>query len=440
MITTPATHRLTSAVLIAMLDDARQRTLELTKDLPAERHLGPKLSTVNPPQWEIGHVGFFHDYFVLHKFYGLPNYQVPNAQALYDSMGVAHDKRWTLDLPSMDDTFGYLRTVRDAMVSRLQEGLNDSATSYVWQLATFHEDMHGEAFAYTRQTLADPKPTIVPPAGGLPLLNVGALEGEVFIPGGEHTLGADETVGFRFDNEKPNITQAFDPFTIDIAPVTNAAFARFVDAGGYQNSTYWSAAGWAWRDAQAVNAPRYWRHDAAGWQVRVFDRWQALPPHTPVSHVNWHEANAYCQWAGRRLPTELEWEVAASRQAVGQTLTPHKTLYPWGNEPPSLTLANTDGYRVGCVDVAAYPAGDSALGCRQMLGNVWQWTSSLFKPYPGFSADLYAEYSEPWFNDGRMVLRGGSWATRSRYLNNNTRNFFPPERNDIIAGLRTCAL
>ena len=129
MITTPPTHRLTSDMLIAMLDNARQRTLELTEDLPVERHLGPKLSTVNPPQWEIGHVGFFHDYFVLHKFYGLPNYQIPNAQALYDSMGVAHDKRWTLDLPSMDDTFGYLRTVRDAMVSRLPEGLTDSATS-----------------------------------------------------------------------------------------------------------------------------------------------------------------------------------------------------------------------------------------------------------------------------------------------------------------------
>jgi len=454
MITTPPTHPLPSTMLIAMLDDARQRTHELTQDLPAERHLGPKLSTVNPPQWEIGHVGFFHDYFVLHKFYGLPDYQIPHATALYDSMGVAHDDRWALGLPSMDDTFGYLRTVRDAMVSHLPADLTDSATSYVWQLATFHEDMHGEAFAYTRQTLADPKPIIAAPVGGLvgglvgSLLDVGAgvnlaaggLDGEVFVPGGQHTLGSDETVPFRFDNEKIAHTQVVGPFTIDRAPITNAAFARFVEAGGYENPAYWSTAGWAWRQDQALTAPQYWRQGSAGWEVRVFDRWQPLPPHEPVSHVSLHEANAYCQWAGRRLPTELEWEVAASRQADGKTLAPQKSLYPWGDNAQGMSLANTDGYRVGCVDVGAYPDGDSALGCRQMLGNVWEWTASPFGPYPGFGADLYAEYSEPWFTDGRFVLRGGSWATRRRYLNNNTRNFFPPERNDIIAGFRTCAL
>ena len=164
MITTPSTHRLASDVLVAMLDDARQRTFELTQDLPIGRHLGPKLSTVNPPQWEIGHIGFFYDYFVLHKLFGLPDYQIVNAQKLYDSMGVAHSERWTLDLPSMEDTFDYLRIVRDVMVSRLPRGLTDSATSYVWQLATFHEDMHGEAFAYTRQTLADQTPKIAPPS------------------------------------------------------------------------------------------------------------------------------------------------------------------------------------------------------------------------------------------------------------------------------------
>lgn len=448
MITTPPTHPLTSAALVAMLDDARQRTLELTQDLPVQRHLGPKLSTVNPPQWEIGHVGYFHDYFVLHRLYGLPKHQIPQAPALYDSMGVAHDDRWALDLPSMDDTYAYLRTVRDVMVSHLPDGLTDSATSYVWQLATFHEDMHGEAFAYTRQTLADPKPVIAPPAGGLATVETGGLDGldgEVLVPGGEHTLGADETVPFRFDNEKVGLTQAFAPFAIDRAPVTNAAFAAFVQAGGYENPAYWSDAGWAWREAQGLNAPVYWRGGSSGWQVRVFDQWAALAPNLPVSHVSQHEANAYCRWAGRRLPTELEWEVAASRvnetdKAGGQTLSPHKRLYPWGDSPDGAALANTDGYRVGCVDVAAFAAGDSALGCRQMLGNVWEWTSSPFAPYPGFKADLYAEYSEPWFTDGRFVLRGGSWATRSRYLNNNTRNFFPPGRNDIIAGFRTCAL
>jgi len=353
-------------------------------------------------------------------------------------MGVAHDDRWDLALPTLDDTLGYLRQIRDEMAARLPEGMADSATSYVWQLAVFHEDMHGEAFTYTRQTLADPVPVIDAPAR-LADVDSGALEGDVAIPGGEHRLGADEDVPFRFDNEKTVHPVEVAPFRIARAPVTQAEFAAFVEAGGYRDPAYWSAEGWAWRESSELEAPVYWRTGPTGWEVRHFNAWHPMQPHAPVSHVSWHEAEAFCRWADRRLPTEAEWEMAASRVPSADGLDPTKRLYPWGDAAGDSRHANTDGYRLGTVDVAGLSDGDSAFGCRQMLGNVWEWTASPFTPYPKFQADLYAEYSAPWFEDGRYVLRGGSWATRRRHLNINTRNFFPPGRNDIIAGFRTCA-
>ncbi len=167
----------------------------------------------------------------------------------------------------------------------------------------------------------------------------------------------------------------------------------------------------------------------------------AFAPHQPVVHVNWYEADAFCRWAGRRLPTELEWEVAAIGVPGegGGVLAPTKRRFPWGDAPPDRAHANLDGAATGCIDVGALPAGDSAWGCRQMLGNVWQWTSSDFTPYPGFTADPYADYSAPWF-DTRKVLRGGGWATRARLITPVYRNFFTPDRRDVFAGFRTCAI
>ncbi len=433
-----------------MIDDARRRTLELTADLRDERLLGPMLDIVNPPLWEIGHVGFFHDHFVLHGLRGLPGYRWPNAQALYDSAAVPHDTRWALPLPTLEETLAYLATVRDEIVRRLPERAPNNAECYVHRLTVLHEDMHGEAFAYTRQTLGYPAPALSAPAALREAGGFGALAGDTHVPACEHLLGSDDSVPFRFDNEKAPHPVQVAAFSIARAPVTNAEFAAFVEDGGYERPALWSAEGWAWRCARALEEPIYWRRGPAGsWEVRAFDRWAPLAPHQPVCHVSWHEAEAYCRWAGRRLPSEAEWEVAASRvpDADGRRLLPGKRRYPWGDEPdagagtrPTSWPANLDGHRLGCVDVAAFPAGDSALDCRQMLGNVWEWTSSTFGPYPGFRAELYQEYSEPWFHEGRRVLRGGAWSTRARLIHNGYRNFFTPDRNDIFSGFRTCAL
>lgn len=440
MLETPFTTRQDGATLVAMLNDARTRSLALTLDLDASRWLGPQLAIVNPPLWELGHLGFFHDHFALRKLYGLTEYRLNGAERLYDSSSIAHDARWTLPLPSLDETLAYLDRVRDAMITRLPDGLSSEAQSYVYQLTVLHEDMHGEALLYTRQTLADPPPALGPPP--TPSNTKGPWPGDVTIPGGRHWLGSDDTVPFRFDNEKPPLEVEVAPFSIARAPVTNAEFADFVADDGYQRRELWSEAGWQWRKGQEAEAPVYWRRDANGrWQVRRFDQWYSLPPAQPVVHVNAYEAEAWCRWAGRRLPTEAEWEVAASRtpDSTGQHLAPGKRRFPWGESRATGEHANLDAERLGPVDVAACAEGDSTFGCRQMLGNVWEWTASTFAPFPGFEAELYRDYSAPWFAEGRRVLRGGAWATRSRLIHNGYRNFFTPERQDILAGFRTCA-
>jgi len=442
MIEVPATQAVSSDYLARILDDARQRTRALTDDLTGERLLGPKLSIVNPPLWEVGHVGFFHDYFALRKLYELAEYQHPDAERLYDSSAIPHDDRWELPLPSMRETNEYLDTVREAMLSRLPDGAASEAQSYVYQLTTLHEDMHGEAFLWSRQTLADPPPALQAPADLPAAEPTGSFPGDVRVPGGSHLLGSEADILFRFDNEKPAHWVEVAPFSIARAPVTNGEYAEFVEAGGYTEPAYWSEAGWRMIREAGLEAPRYWRRGARGWEVRWFDHWLELAPHQPVSFVSYWEAEAYCRWAGRRLPTEAEWEVAASRvpDASGDALSWGKRHYPWGEAEPDAGRANLDAYRLGCVDVAAFPDGDSAFGCRQMIGNVWEWTASAFKPYPGFQPDLYRDYSEPWFPEDRRVLRGGAWPTRARLVHNLHRNFFLPERNDVFTGFRTYAI
>lgn len=449
-LTTPPTPARAADDLATMLIDARQRSLALMHDILDAREFGPRLAIVNPPLWELGHLGFFHDYFALRGLYELPDYQLADADRLFDSSSIAHDDRWTLPLPSREATLDYLSRVEQAMLERLPEGQASEAQSYVYQLTALHEDMHGEAFLYTRQTLGDPSPALGnPPPDQRPgEVAAGPLSADVAIPGGRHLLGSDDSVTFRFDNEKPPMTVEVAPFRIARAPVTNADFAAFVADGGYARRELWSDAGWQWCEQQGLHAPIYWRKTQAlapgnsGWEERRFDRWLPLAPHQPVANVNWYEAEAWCRWAGRRLPTEAEWEVAASREPTddGKSLSPGKRRYPWGEAPPEGRLANLDAWRLGRVEVAAFAEGDSAFGCRQMLGNVWEWTASQFGPFPGFKPELYQDYSAPWFSEGRYVLRGGAWATRSRLIHNGYRNFFTPDRRDILAGFRTCAL
>ena len=429
----------TAARLADMLRDSRDRTLELVAGLSPEQLLGPRLDIVNPLLWEIGHLAWFHEHFALRRLDG-GDTLLPEADHLYNSALVPHDTRWDLPLPSLDRTLEYMRAVQDALVSRLDRPLASEEESFLYQLTTFHEDMHDEAFTYTRQTLGYPEPKFR--GSRLPAdAEAGAWPGDVEVPGGRFVLGSSPAAPFVFDNEKWAHPVTVGPFRIACAPVTNAEFAAFVAAGGYRHQKFWDEPGWRWRESVGAEHPIYWIGDDTGrWAVRRFDREEELRPHQPVIHVNWHEASAWCRWAGRRLPTEVEWEVAAAAEPTGDGgLGKRKRTYPWGEVAPTARHANLDAVALGCVDVAACAEGDSPWGCRQMIGNVWEWTQSTFEPYPGFSPDVYEEYSEPWFGT-RNVLRGGAWATRSRMINNNYRNFFPPDRRDVLAGFRTVAL
>ena len=345
-----------AAELIRELHIARERTRRMVDDLAGEREFGPKLAIVNPPRWEVGHVGWFQEFWALrHGDEGRASI-LPNADALYNSATVPHDERWDLPLPSFSETLAYREVVLERVLESLQRG---TADAYFVELAVRHEEMHAEAFHYTRQTLGYPAPGEVTLRGG--------PEGDAEIAGGAFLLGAPREQRFAFDNEKWSHPVVLEPFRIARRPVTNAEYRKFVAAGG--------------------NPPAYWQGD----NLRRFERWIPIPPDEPVLHVSWHDAQAYCRWAGRRLPTEAEWECAA--------------------------LSGIEG----------------------MLGNVWEWTASAFLPYPGFVRDPYKEYSEPWFATHK-VLRGGSFATPPGEARVRFRNFYTPERRDIFAGFRTCAV
>jgi iron(II)-dependent oxidoreductase len=416
------------ADLVAQLREVRHRTRRLTEDLSSPELMGPYLEIVNPVLWELGHIAWFHEYWTLRGAAGRAPL-IERGDTLWDSSNVAHKTRWHLDLPDRAGTYGYLADV----LARQEELLGrsvDEATRYSYDLSIRHEDMHVEALTYMRQTSSN-----APPGIGAPSPRGGALAGDAAVPGGAWRLGSTASDGFIFDNEKWAHETPLAPFRIARAAVTNAEFADFIEAGGYATREFWSAEGWAWRESHRAERPVYWqpRHDGV-WSWRRYRTVEPLQPHAAVVFVNWFEVDAWCRWARRRLPTEAEWEAAAIGAPDGS-----RRRWPWGDAPPDATRANLDFAFDGTIDVAALPASDSAFGCRQMIGNVWEWTSSAFEPFAGFSADPYVDYSRPWFGT-RKVLRGGAWATSVRIARPAYRNFFTPDRRDVFAGFRTCAL
>jgi iron(II)-dependent oxidoreductase len=452
--------------LIATMREFRASLLGLVSDLDDLQMIGPRMAIVNPPLWEIGHVAWTQEFWAL-RHLRKEKPLLENGDRLYNSTDIAHDTRWELLLPSRESTLRYMNEVLDRCVARLESASELSADeSYFYWLTIFHEGMHAEALAYTRQTLGYPPPHFIRELNS-PIAHATAT-GDAEVPGGQFRIGADKNFSFVFDNEKWAHPVQIKPFRIARTPVTNGEFRAFVEAGAYRKSQYWSADGWHWLGAggspeleksfskffnknideksefaslnERLDHPVYWRREANGrWLQRIFDQYRPLDENRPVVHVSWYEAEAYCNWAGRRLPTEAEWEVAASGEpSADGGLSERRRYFAWGDEPPTREHANLDWSNPGLVPVGAYKAGDSAFGCRQMIGNVWEWTADEFQPYPGFTVDPYKEYSKPWFGTHK-VLRGGCWATSSLLIRNTWRNFYTPDRRDVWAGFRTCA-
>jgi iron(II)-dependent oxidoreductase len=254
----------------------------------------------------------------------------------------------------------------------------------------------------------------------------------VRFPGGVVRIGTDDRSA-AYDNERPRHAVEVAPFRIDVHPVTNGDYLRFMEAGGYTSGRHWSEAGREWLAESGVTAPRYWERRDGAWITRTMDRVAPVNPAHPVCHVCWYEAEAYARWAGKRLPTEVEWETAASWDPAGPPRT-----YPWGDAAPTRRHANLDQLGFGTAPVGAYPDNVSPLGCRGMIGDVWEWTASDFGPWPGFESFPYREYSEVFFGSEYKVLRGGSWATRPGAVRNSFRNWDYPIRRQIFSGF-SCA-
>ncbi|MBN9088265.1 MAG: SUMF1/EgtB/PvdO family nonheme iron enzyme [Reyranella sp.] len=421
--------------LVAQLREARHRTERLTEDLSSAELMGPYREIVNPVLWEIGHIAWFHEYWTLrHAARRAP--LIERCDSLWDSSNVAHKMRWHLDLPDRDGTRQYMADVLARQEELLGRSLSDEMR-YFYDLSIRHEDMHIEAQAYMRQTSSNAPPQGL---GSAAHPRANALAGDAVVLGGSWRLGSGAAEGFVFDNEKWAHPVELAPFKIARAAVTNAEFAAFVDEGGYRRREFWCDAGWDWRQARDAQHPVYWVAKRDGvWTARRYREVEALAPDAAVAFVNWFEASAWCRWAGRRLPSEAEWEAAAVGEATGDRLASTRRRWPWGDAPPTPARANTDFAFDGPIDVAALGEGDSAFGCRQMIGNVWEWTASDFLPFDGFAADPYKDYSQPWFGT-RKVLRGGCWATSQRIARPAYRNFFTPDRCDVFAGFRSCAI
>jgi iron(II)-dependent oxidoreductase len=422
--------------LIEALLDARSVELELLDGLTEGELLGPRGHFIEPPIWEIGHVGWFQEYWILRRLDGAEPL-LPGADGIYDSFHVSYKRRWDHPFPSRDETLAYISEVLRRCITRLESRTPTVEEAYFYTLAALHEDMHAESFSMILHTDGYRRPalSLFDPASAAPAVDPAYQPHDVNVPGGTFLLGADPDEPFVFDNEKWAHPIEVKPFRISTTPVTNAEFQAFVDDNGYRRRECWSRRGWDWRRREGAEHPLFWvRDDDGWWNGRQFDGVAPLDPWHPVVHVNWYEAEAFCRWAGRRLPTEAEWEMAATFDFT----TGRNRRFPWGDEPPLPARASLD-YRAGAtIDVRALPDGDSPVGCRQMIGNVWEWVDDTFQPYPGFVCDPYAEYSQPYFGE-KKVLRGGGWMTRSRLIRTTYRNFYKRHRRNIVAGFRTAA-
>jgi iron(II)-dependent oxidoreductase len=419
------------ADLAEALREARARSLALYAHLEGDDWEFPYLESVNPPQWELAHIAWFQDFWCLRYREDDPaGERVPpllaDADRCYDSRIVPHADRWEIARAPRGPVYSYLEDSLDAALEALER--SDADRRYYFRLALLHEDMHGEALLMTLQNLGLPAPPLdaaePPPGPAVAARDVAFAECR-FIQGTKPG-GRD----FTFDNEREAHEVRVAPFAIADRPVTQGEFAAFVEEGGYRRDEFWRAEGREWRDRCAAAMPVYWRRAGSGFESRRFDAWGPLDASAPVVNVTTHEAEAWCRWAKRRLPTETEWECAARNAGRDER-------FPWGDRPaerPATLDYRHSGPSLALSDPAPVPTG-----LRQMLGGVWEWTASPFAPYAGFRPGPYREYSEPWFHDHR-VLRGGSFATRSRLVHNRWRNFYRPHRGDAFAGFRTCAV
>ncbi|MEO3753389.1 ergothioneine biosynthesis protein EgtB [Streptomyces sp. B6B3] len=416
------------------LELARRRTLGLTDCLPDEELVAQHSPLMSPLVWDLTHIGNQEEIWLVRTAGRRPALR-PELDELYDAFRNPRADRPALPLLPPAEARRYLATVRERSHQVLDAASDDRpllAGGFVFGMVAQHEQQHDETMLATHQLRRGPAvldaPDPPPAPGGAP------PPPEVLVPGGPFTMGVDaRTDPWALDNERPAHRVEVPAFWLDTHPVSNAAFQEFVADGGYREPRWWTPEGWAHRQRQGLFAPLFWWADGDRWLRRRFGRVEPVPPEEPVLHVCWYEADAYARWAGRRLPTEAEWEKAARHDpATGRSLR-----HPWGDAAPGPEHANLDQRHLRPAPVGGYPAGAAPCGARQLLGDVWEWTASDFGPYPGFAAFPYREYSEVFLDRGYKVLRGGSFGTAAVACRGTFRNWDLPVRRQIFAGFRT---
>ena len=440
--------------LIADLyQSVRARTLEIVAPLEIEDYVIQTAEFMSPPRWHIGHTSWFFE-TVLQKFQ--PGYKTYSDDFLfyfnsyYEGFGarIERPKRGTRSRPTVAETKKYRAHIDEQMSQFIETFSNRSdgeEIQAILRLGLEHEMQHQELLVYDIKHLLcdqfDAPMKAAPPSvervGGMVEIEGGLFElgyaSGIGVPPMTHAQDARAT--FAWDNEKPAHKVWLEDFSIDRAPVSNGNYLEFISDGGYKDFRWWHSAGWEQVNTEHWQAPRYWELHNDEWMIRDFAGLHRAidKADEPVSHVSFLESSAYAKWAGKRLPTEAEWEKAA-------TFSPSlnsKQDFPWGNVEPDGSKANL--FENGLWNVAprgAFPESQSAYGCQQMIGDVWEWTTSDYVPYPGFKSE-FDEYNDKWFV-GQKVLRGGSFATPRIHIRSTYRNFFHPHERWMIAGFR-CA-
>jgi iron(II)-dependent oxidoreductase len=422
--------------LAADLERARDRTRALTDavdDADLTRQHSPLMS---PLVWDLTHIGNQEELWLLRDVGGRDPLLPETVDRLYDAFQHARSDRPALPLLSPAPSRQYVQDVRGRVLDLLEgtplHGRPLLERGFAFGMIVQHEQQHDETMLATHQLrFGEPVLAAAPPPGAA--ADAARLPAEVLIPGGPFTMGTS-TEPWALDNERPAHDVDVPAFWIDTTPVTNAAFARFIDDGGYDDERWWTPAGWRHRQEAGLSAPLFWRRDGdSGWLRRVFGRLEPIGANEPVVHVCWYEADAYARWAGRRLPTEAEWEKAARHDPA----TGRSRRYPWGDDEPTPERANLGQRHLRPAEAGAYPEGASPAGVRQLIGDVWEWTSTWFQPYPGFRAWPYREYSEVFFGGDYPVLRGGSFGSDAAAVRGTFRNWDYPIRRQIFSGFRT---
>ena len=421
--------------LLEQFKETRSRTLELVKTLEKDDFVVQTAFFMSPPKWHIGHVSWIYETIMKkidknYEFYSKEFSEYLNSY--YQQFGIPHDKglRGVVSRPTTDQIFQYFNTINQRVEKFIQTKTLSKEDIKLIMTGFHHECQHQELLVYDLQHLLAEQ---YRPVKKNEIKEQSNIERRaVQIKGGLYTMG-NNGEEFCYDIELPEHKVYLNDYKIDEFPVTNKQYLEFMESGGYETYKYWLSDGWEKVKENKWKSPMYWEKIDSKWFTRDFLGIREINPNEPVCHVSFYEADAYCRWAGKRLPTEAEWEKAACWDEDKQ----EKTTFPWGNEKPTEEKCNLlESYHWGCSEVGSYPDGISHSGCQQMIGDVWEWTSSEYTGYPGFKSG-FDEYNDKWFTN-QKVLRGGSFGTPKMSIRGSYRNFFRLDERWLFSGFR-CA-